>query len=81
MENNFNEPVYLEIISNSSSPKKNVIKKNEATIAGNTKITVDEEPHENVKIILKKDSDDVLKEIKFICSCGQTKTITLDYSE
>ncbi len=81
MGNNFSEPIYLEIIPNSSSSKKNVIKKNEAVIAGNTKITVEEEPHENVKIILKKDTDDIVKEIKFICSCGQTKKITLDYSE
>ena len=36
---------------------------------------------EGVRVLLKKDSNDSIKELKFVCSCGQTKTIILDYSE
>ena len=80
MENNFVESIFNEYydLPNSNS---NVIKSSVAEIAGKTKITVEEESFDGVKIVLKKDDKDALKEIKFICSCGQTKSVILDYSE
>jgi hypothetical protein len=79
MEEEFKELTYREIghLKNSG----NIIKKNDAQITGKTKISVDEESEEGVKVILKKDSNDNIQEIKFVCSCGQTKTIVLDYNE
>ncbi len=64
-----------------SESSKGVIKAPQAKIMGKTKITVEEEGHNGAKIIVKKDENDTIKEIKFICSCGKTKSIMLDYSE
>jgi hypothetical protein len=40
-----------------------------------------EDDLDGVRVLLKKDANDNLKEIKFVCSCGQSKSIILDYSE
>ncbi len=48
---------------------------------GKTKISFEEDENEKVKIILKKDADDTVKELKFVCSCGETKSIILDYEQ
>ena len=80
MENNFEEPLFRELDLDADS-NNNVIKGSKATFIGKTKISVEEDSHDGVKIILKKDSKDIIKEIKFICSCGETKSILLDYSE
>jgi len=79
MEEEFKELTYREVGDFKSSG--NIIKKTDANITGKTKISVDEESEEGVKIILKKDGNDNIQEIKFVCSCGQTKTIVLDYNE
>jgi len=81
MENKFDEPIFREIDNSSNLGSGNVIKSEKVTIAGKTKITIEEESHEGVKFILKRDAKDEIKEIKFICSCGQTKSLILDYSE
>lgn len=81
MNNEFNDSVYREIISEQSNSKSNVLKSGTAQLIGKTKISIDEESHEGVKIIIKKDANENVKEIKFVCSCGQTKSIILDYSE
>ncbi len=81
MKNNFEEPVFREFDFNLSEASGNYIKGAKAEIVGKTKISVEEESHEGVKIILKKDANDSIKEIKFVCSCGQTKSVILDYSE
>ncbi len=81
MKENFKEPVFREISSDYGIKTGNVIKSAKANITGKTKISVDEDGRDSVKVILKKDQDDNIKEIKFVCSCGQTKTIVLDYSE
>ncbi|MCB0730133.1 MAG: hypothetical protein KDC88_03780 [Ignavibacteriae bacterium] len=79
--NNFNEEIYREVSFNGSSIKGNVINSDDVEIVGTSKITVEEESHEGVRIILNKDANDNIKEIKFVCSCGETKTVLLDYSE
>ena len=81
MNNKFEEPIFREIDKNSSNTSGNVIKSEKVAMAGKTKITIEEESHEGVKFIIKKDSSDEIKEIKFICSCGQTKSLILDYSD
>ncbi|MBU1097673.1 MAG: hypothetical protein CVV23_15370 [Ignavibacteriae bacterium HGW-Ignavibacteriae-2] len=81
MNEDFAEPVYRELDSKSSKKSGNVIKAEEFKIDGYAKVTVEEESLGGVKFVLKKDQNDVIKEIKFICSCGQSKSIVLDYSE
>jgi hypothetical protein len=76
----FEEPLFREV----SVPAKstgNIIKSKDAEVTGLTKITIEDNQEEGVKVLLKKDGNDFVKEIKFICSCGHTKTIVLDYSE
>ena len=78
---NFNEEVYREITFSGSNLKGNIVSSNEINIVGSRKITIEDESHEGVRIVLNKDSHDNIKEIKFVCSCGETKTVLLDYSE
>ena len=81
MADNFDEIVYREVTSTNPGSRSNILKKEVAQYVGKTKISVEEENHEGVKIIIKKDASDNVREIKFVCSCGQTKSIMLDYSE
>ncbi len=81
MKKEFEEPIFREMNITQNSNSGNVIKAEKVEIFGKTKISVEEESHEGVKFILKKDSNDSIKEIKFICSCGQTKSILLDYND
>jgi hypothetical protein len=81
MTNSFNDMVYREVLPNYEDSRSNVVKSGGAKVIGKTKITVDEENHEGVKIIVKKDANENVREIKFVCSCGQTKSIILDYTE
>jgi len=79
--NNFDDAVFNEISYDGLSGAGNVIKSEDVQLIGATKITVEEESHEGVKIILNKDENDNIKEIKFVCSCGETKSVLLDYSD
>ena len=81
MKDNFEEPLFREFSLSEDKTNKSFIKAAEASIVGKTRISVEEESHDGVKVILKKDANDVIKEIKFVCSCGHTKWIMLDYSE
>lgn len=81
MDEKFEEPVFRELDKKSNLTSGNVIKSEKVSMSGKTKITIEEESHEGVKFVIKKDSNEQIKEIKFICSCGQTKSILLDYSE
>ncbi len=81
MKDNFEEPLFREFSMSEDKTNKSFIKASEASIVGKTRISVEEESHDGVKVILKKDSNDIIKEIKFVCSCGQTKSIMLDYTE
>jgi len=81
MKNNFEEPLFREFNFPTSNVSGNVIKAGNSEMVGKTKVSVEEGSHDGVTVILKKDSNDSIKEIKFVCSCGQTKSIVLDYSE
>jgi hypothetical protein len=82
MENEFNEVLYKELYSDDlNNVRKNIIKAADIEVSGFKKVTVDEELHSGVKILLEKDENDNIKEIKFYCSCGQTKSVVLDYSD
>ncbi len=78
---NFNEEIYKEISFNIKPIDGNVIQADQVEIIGTSKITIEEESHEGVRIVLNKDSNDNIKEIKFVCSCGETKSVLLDYNE
>ncbi len=76
--------IYEETVLNEFTARKlktGVIKKEDISLNGKTKITVEEEEHSGVKVILKKDENDTIKEIKFVCTCGESKSIILDYSD
>lgn len=75
----FNEDIYREISYGKTNGK--LILAEDVKIVGSSKITVEDESHEGVKIILNKDSEDNIKEIKFVCTCGETKSVILDYDE
>ncbi len=81
MADDFKDPVFREMDYDNKLSSGNVIKKDNFEITGRAKISIEEESHEGVKFILKKDEFDNIKEIKFVCSCGQTKSIILDYSD
>lgn len=78
MQNKFEQITYKEI--HSDSRQKGLLKANSVEIIGKSKVSVEENAGDNVKIILKKDHDENIKEIKFVCTCGETKTLTLDYA-
>ena len=78
---NFNEEIYKEISFSNRPIDGNIIQADQVEIIGTSKITIEEESHEGVRIVLNKDSDDNIKEIKFVCSCGETKSVLLDYNE
>jgi hypothetical protein len=80
MEEDFLEPIYCEITP-LRSLRSNVIKASDVNIVGEVKISLSEESHDDVSVLLKKDALDNIHEIKFICSCGKTKSIVLDYSD
>ena len=79
MKESFEESLYKEIefVRN----RKGIIKAEQTKVVGKSKISIDEESEHGTKIVVKRDGNDAIKEIKFICSCGKTKSIVLDYSE
>ena len=79
MKESFEESLYKEIefVKN----RNGIIKADRTKIIGKSKISVDEESDHGTKIVVKRDENDAIKEIRFICSCGKTKSIVLDYSE
>ncbi len=80
MLDTFEEEVFDEF-KLPASKHSNLLKSKDANLVGKTKIVIGEESHDGVKFVLKKDENDIIKEIKFICTCGKTKTVYLDYSE
>jgi len=81
MGQQFEDALFKDIFSKNKASTGNLIKSGEVEIKGTTKISVEDDEMDGVRIILKKDANDSIKEIKFVCSCGQTKSIILDYSE
>ena len=79
MSNIYEETILKEFTARKL--KNGVIKKEDISLSGKTKISVEEEEHGGVKVILKKDENDTIKEIKFVCTCGESKSIILDYSD
>ena len=79
MSNIYEETVLKEFTARKL--KNGVIKKDDISLNGKTKISVEEDDHSGVKVILKKDENDTIKEIKFVCTCGESKSIILDYSD
>jgi hypothetical protein len=67
--------------SNRSSSRKNVLKSEQVKVVGKVQVTFEEDEIDNVKIILNKDENNNIREIKFVCSCGHTKSLILDYEE
>ncbi len=81
MKKQFEDYVFRDINFQGEMKSKNIIKANSVNILGKSVINVEEESHGGVKIILKKDENENIKEIKFVCSCGETKSVILDYTE
>ncbi len=79
--NNFEEALFREFELREDNSQKRIIKSSKVDVKGKTKISIEEESQHGIKIVLKKDENDTIKEIKFVCSCGQSKSIILDYSE
>lgn len=75
------EMLFEVINSNGLKNGKNVIKAEELQLEGKTKISFEEDDIDGIKIVLNKDENNNVREIKFICSCGQTKSIILDYGD
>lgn len=75
------DSVFNMVTAKRLSGKSNLIKADQVEINGNSKITFEEDSEDGVKIVLMKDNEGNIKEIKFICSCGQTKSLVLDYSD
>ncbi len=73
------EMLFEVIKSNGLKNGRNVIKSEELQLEGKTKISFEEDDIDGIKIVLNKDENNNVREIKFICSCGQTKSIILDY--
>ena len=81
MSNTFQDSFFNLATTASKTRKSNVIKSGDVIMQGTSQISFEEDAAEGIKIVLHKDEDGTLKEIKFICSCGQTKSLVLDYSE
>jgi hypothetical protein len=81
MATKFEDPLFKDMFSHNKSTTGNLIKSEDVQVTGASKITFEEDDVDGIRIMLKKDVNDNLKEIKFVCSCGQTKSIILDYSE
>jgi hypothetical protein len=81
MPNHFEDVLMKDIYYKNTICSGNLIKAKDIELKGYSKITVEDDENEGVRIYLKKDASDNVKEIKFVCSCGQTKSIILDYTE
>jgi len=81
MKNAFNEEIFRTVSGNSEARHSRILKSTQYKIEGKTKVELLEESHDGVKIILNKDENDTIKEIKFICTCGDSKSLFLDYSD
>lgn len=79
MSGKIDDAVFEVISFHPNQRKRRLLKSNEIKVQGKTKVSFEEDGVDGIKVVLQKDSNDNLKEIKFICSCGQTKTILLDY--
>jgi hypothetical protein len=77
----FEDAPLKDIFEKNKTNTGNLIKAANVEIRGISKISCEDDDVDGIRILLKKDVNDAIKEIKFVCSCGQTKTIILDYNE
>ena len=80
MATQFEDALFKDIFTKNKTRTGNLIKAEDVEINSKAKISC-EDDLDGVRVLLKKDANDNLKEIKFVCSCGQSKSIILDYSE
>lgn len=81
MSEYFQDSFFNVAMSTNKARKSNVLKSEDVIIQGVSQISYEEDHAEGIKFVLQKDGEGNLKEIRFICSCGQSKSIVLDYSE
>jgi len=81
MADEFTDNLIKEFTCIDHNSKSNIIKADNLKVAGIKKVSIEDEAETGIKIVLEKDENDQIKEIKFYCSCGQTKSIILDYSD
>ena len=81
MKKEFADAIFSKVTTDNMVKKGKVLKCGNFRVAGKAKIEVMEDSEDGVKIILNKDENDTIREIKFVCSCGQTKSLYLDYSD
>ena len=78
MNHSFEDMIFEEY----KSPGRNqtVIKSENANVSGKIKFSIEADDQKGVKIIIRKrDAEDTIKELKFLCKCGESKSIILDY--
>ncbi|HVO75258.1 MAG TPA: hypothetical protein VMT35_14605 [Ignavibacteriaceae bacterium] len=77
MNHTFDDMIFEEY----KSPGRNqtIIKSENANISGKIKFSIEADDQKGVKVIIKKDAEDNIKELKFLCKCGESKSIILDY--
>lgn len=80
MATQFEDALFKDVFTKNKSKTGNLLKAEDVVVQGKAKISC-EDDLDGVRILLKKDANDNLKEIKFVCSCGQSKSVILDYSE
>jgi hypothetical protein len=81
MKNIFETPVFRKAFINAKSSSGKVIKKTTSELRGTTRIVIEEDDTDMIKLMVIKDETESVKEIKFTCSCGCSKSILLDYTE
>ena len=81
MATQFEDALFKDVFTKNKMQTGNLIKASDFEITGTVKIACEDDDLDGVRILLKKDGNDSIKEIKFVCSCGQTKSIIMDYSE
>ncbi|MGE5804216.1 MAG: hypothetical protein ACM34O_08030 [Ignavibacteria bacterium] len=77
MIHTFEDMVFEEY--KSPGRNKTVIKAENANVSGKIKFSIEADDQKGVKVIIKRDADDTIKELKFLCKCGESKSIILDY--
>ncbi|MCX7875660.1 MAG: hypothetical protein N2321_05750 [Melioribacteraceae bacterium] len=80
MATQFEDALFKDVFTKNKARTGNLLKAEDVEITGKAKISC-EDDLDGVRILLKKDANDNLKEIKFVCSCGQSKSIILDYAD
>ena len=81
MKDQFEDILFTEISHRNIHGSGSVIKADNVNCVGKSKVNIEQDSEDGIKVVLKKDDEENIREIKFICSCGETKSIILDYSD